>query len=335
MTARRRLMALVGACLGVLAVAGCAAGLGAGPAVSYTTSQPPSPAPSWSPPPGEVAAFDALAKQVASAWPRSPVAKLWKTSFVIPASDDLTFIGDPLGFPSDAVREAFGNGNLVFTGPPPSGAPAAVIRWTNGAASSKVPVLSEAQTFTALQHNTVVGRCPSCHTTPLAVTDAQPDTMGIPTNRGTAVVPAWLFGIPDLGGGVIQAALPPGSYVTENSAAGPAENLGPLGEEFVGANEASVASDDGRTLGMYLANDPCSPPAKYGGLVAEVGDVVVVGGWIQDPRPIAGCAAGSWGYNPGQYVTVRLAAPLGNRLVLDASTGLPAPYPFHPASPSK
>jgi hypothetical protein len=331
MPARPRLTALVAACLGALAIAGCTAGPAAGPAVSYAASQPPSPAPSWRPPPAEVAAFHALAEQEAGAWPRSPLGKIWKTGVVIPSTGDLTYVGNPRGFPSDEVREAFGNGNLVYTGPPPSGAPAAVVRWANGAASVKVPVLSEAQTFSALKSNTVVGRCPSCHTTPLAVTDAQPDTMGIPTNRGTAVVPAWLFSIPDLGGGVIQAALPPGSYVPESSAAGPAENLGPLGAAFVGANEASALSADGRTLGMYLASNPCSPPAKYGGLVAEVGGVVVVGGWIQDPQPIAGCAASRWGYNPGQYVTVRLAAPLGGRLILDAGTGLPAPYPFHPA----
>jgi hypothetical protein len=33
----------------------------------------------------------------------------------------------------------------------------------------------------------------------------------------------------------------------------------------------------------------------------------------------------------GQYVTVRLAAPLGDRVILDAAAGSPAPYPFQPA----
>jgi hypothetical protein len=206
-----------------------------------------------------IAAFHALARQEASEWPRSPFAKVWKTGLVIPSADDLTFVGGR-GFPSTEVQEAFGNGNMVFAGPLPSGAPAGVIRWTNGAAGVKVPVLSEAQTFNALKHNTL-GRCPSCKTQPLAVTNAQPDTFGIPTNRGTAVVPAWAFTIPVMGMQVVQVALPPSTYITEDSVRGPAENLGPLGKGFVGAIEASAVSPDGRTLEMWLYSNPCSPPA--------------------------------------------------------------------------
>jgi hypothetical protein len=195
----------------------------------------------------------------------------------------------------------------------------------------RVPLLSEAQTFSALKNN-AVARCPSCVTTPLTVTLAQPDTMGLPTSEGAAVVPAWSFTIQALGEGVSEAALPPGSYITENSVRMPAENLGPLGNGFVGATEASVLSADGRTLGMWLANDPCSPAATWGGLVAEVGDVVVVGGWIHDPHPAAAAGGGCVASGLGQYVTVRLAAPLGDRVILDAATGSPAPYPFDPGS---
>jgi hypothetical protein len=141
------------------------------------------------------------------------------------------------------------------------------------------------------------------------------------------VVPAWAFTIQGLGTQVIRAALPPGSYVTESSVRMPAENLGPLSRAFVGAAQAHVVSADGRTLEMWLASNPCSPPATWGGLVAEVGDVVVVGGWIRDPHPATACVAGG----RGQDATVRLAAPLGHRVILDAATGSPAPYPFDPA----
>jgi len=326
--ARRRLM-LLAACLGMTALAGCTAGAtpAAGGQPSAATSQPASTAPA---PQGvNVAAFRALARHEASGWPQSPLGKVWKTSLVIPGTDDLTYVGNPRGFPTEDSRQAFGNGNLVFTGPPPSGAPAAVITWTNGAPSMKVPTLTAAQTFIALKNNTTQGRCPGCKTTPLTVTFAQPDTTLLPTSRGDAVVPAWAFTLPVLGGQVIQAALPPASYVTENSVRMPTENLGPLGKGFVGAIEVTAVSADKRTLEMWLANNPCSPPATSGGLVAEVGDVVVVGGWIHDPHPAAGgCVAGG----RGQDVTVRLAAPLGDRVILDAATGTPAPYPFHPGS---
>lgn len=328
MSARRRLLGPLAACLGLLVVAGCGDGLLGGGAVSVTTSQPVPTASSPSPSPQgvNIAAFDALAKQEASAWPRSPLGQLWKTSLVIPSAADLTFVPNDDLEPA-AVMAALGNGDLVYTGPPPSRyGPAAVVTWTNTGARTKVPVLSEAQTFSALKNN-ALGRCPNCHTTPLAVTNAQPDTMPVPTNRGTAVVPAWLFSIPAMGEGIEEAALAPGSYVTENSARGAPANLGPLGAGFVGAAEASALTPDGRTLGMYLDSDPCDPPATWGGLVAEVGDVVVVGGWIHDPHPITSCVAGG----QGQYVTVHLAAPLGDRVILDAATGSPAPYPFNPA----
>jgi hypothetical protein len=322
----RRLFMLLAVCLGVTALAGCAGG--ATPAAGLPSAGPsqlPSLAPTLPPPPGVNTAFRALARQEASAWPRSPLGKVWKTGLVIPSADDLTSL--PLrGFVTGDAKLAFGDGNLVYKGPPPSGVPAGVITWADGS-TTKVPVLSKAQVFSALKNNTV-GRCQSCDTTPLAVTDASPTTMALATSRGTANVPAWAFTVNGASGPVVQAAIPPGSYVLEDSVRRPAENLGPLGKAFVGVDVAGLSGDGGRTLEMMLAGEPCDPAATWGGLVAEVGDVVVVGGWIHDPHPAAGCASDLIGSD----ITVRLAAPLGDRVILDAATGLPvAPVPFHGA----
>jgi hypothetical protein len=330
MFARCRLFAPLAAFLGVLAVAGCAAGsaVPGGPAVSVVMSHPVPPAasPSPSPPGVDVNAFRALAKQEAGAWPQSPLGKLWSTA-VVTFSDDLSS-GPLRGFLSDEAKEAFGNGNLVYTGPPPSGAPTGVISWANGA-TTKVPVLSEAQVFRALKNNTG-GRCPSCQTTPLAVTGAQPTTMAVATSRGTAQVPAWAFTVSGANGLVFQSALPPGSYVPESSVRPPAENLGPLGKAFVGTGTSALAGNDGRTLKMTLPGAPCDPAATWGGLAAEVGNVVVVGGWIYDPHPAAACASALIAIP----VTVRLAAPLGDRVILDAATGLPV-TPRFAGAPAK
>ena len=330
MARARGRLTLLTACLGVSAVAGCAvaspgqpAGGTAGrsaaaPAVavaSPTAARPASTAtsPSLSPGGVNVAAFNALARQEASAWPNSALGKVWKTGLVIPVADDLSS-GPSGGFPSGETKIAFGNGNLVYTGTPPKGAPAGVVTWADGS-SMKVPVLSEAQVFSALKNNTA-GRCPSCATTPLAVTAAQPTTMSVATSRGTATVPAWAFTLQGVSTPVIQAALPPGSYVTQHSSHQPAEQLGPLGKGFVGAVAATRAAD-GRTLTLMLEGSPCD--ATWGGLVAEAGDVVVVGGWMHDPHPDAPCAASL----VGRTVTVRLAKPLGDRVILDAATGWP------------
>lgn len=334
MARARYLLALLAACLGMSAVAGCAvagsrqpaspAGRSASAAASPPAARPASLAPSPSPPQTgvNVAAFRALAKQEASAWPRSPLGKVWKTGLVVPLADDLS-AGPSGGFPSDETKEAFGNGNLVLTGPSPSGAPAGVVTWPDGA-NMRVPVLSEAQVFAALKDNSG-GRCPSCVTKPLAVTAAKPTTMSIPTSRGTATVPAWSCTLQGVSTPVVRAALPPGSYVTQYSYRAPTEQLGPLGKGFVGAVGAT-ASPDGRTLTLTLTGSSCAPmrgrlESTWGGLVAEVGGMVVVGGWMHDPRPARACAADLI----GRTVTVQLAKPLGDRVILDAATGWPAP----------
>jgi hypothetical protein len=313
---------LLAGCLGVTALGGCAPG----GQVSAIPSQPPSSATVAPTPRGvDLAAFRALARHEASDWPHSPLGKAWKTGIVIPSADYLTS-GPLRGFTYGDAKDAFGNGNLVYMGPPRSGAPPGIITWPDGS-TTKVPVLSEAQAFNALKNNDL-GRCPGCRTTPLAVTDAQPSNMALTTNRGTASVPAWAFTVNGATGPVSQAAIPPSSYVLEDTVRQPPENLGPLGKAFTGVSVAGLSGDDGRTLEMMLAGAPCDTTATWGGLVTEVGDVVIVGGWIYDPHPGGVCPANLIGSD----VTVRLASPLGDRVILDAATELPvAPDPFHGA----
>jgi hypothetical protein len=76
-------------------------------------------------------------------------------------------------------------------------------------------------------------------------------------------------------------------------------------------------SADGRTLTVGLGGSPCD--TAWGGLVAEVGGVVVVGGWMHDPNPDHSCIA----VLVQRLAAVRLAAPLGDRVVIDAATGRP------------
>jgi hypothetical protein len=327
--ARRRPLALVAACLGLAAVAGCAASstrpagavrAGASPSVSAVASasevspprQPTSPAAAPSREGVNVAAFDALAGQEASAWARSPLAKAWRTGLVVLAADDLTS-GPSGGFPSDAAKMAFINGDLVFTGSPPSAAPAGVVTWPDGS-TMKVHVLSEAQAFGAL---TSSRQCPDCSTTALAVTAVRPTTLDVRTSRGTASVPAWAFTLKGVSTPVIEAALAPGSYVTPYTFGTQAEKLGPLGVAFVGG-PIVWPSADGRTLTVGLPGSPCD--TAWGGLVAEVGGVVVIGGWMHNPNPDQSC----FDVLELRKVAVRLAAPLGARTVLDAATGQPA-----------
>ena len=352
---QRRSFSLLAACLGLVAVAGCAVRTGsssaAGPAttnvgsVGVQASSPAVPSPAVrspaapspavrssapragsSPPPGavNVRAFDTLARQEAVAWAHSRLAKAWRTGLVILSPDTLSS-GPGSGFPSGQDKMDFINGDLVFTGPAPSGAPAAVVTWPGGS-SMKVPVLSEARTFSEL---TSSRQCPACVTTPLDVTAAKPATLAVGTSRGIANIPAWAFTLKGVSGPVIQAALPPGSYVTPGSKGSPsAARLAPLGEAFTGAGSATVSAD-GRTLTLRLFGGVCD--ATWGGLATEADGAVVVGGWEVDPHPDAPCAA------VGVFLTttVRLPAPVGDRVIIDASTGQPVtPFAFPAPSPS-
>ena len=325
----RRSLSLLAACLGLVAVAGCAASTAS--AGSSSAAGPSASAPAArsaaSPPPGavNVGAFDALARQEAVAWARSPLAKEWRTGLVILSGDDLSS-GPSGGFPSGQDKEDFINGDLVFTGPAPAGEPAGVVTWPDGS-TMKVPVLSEARTFGEL---TSSRECPACVTTPLDVTAAKPATLAVLTSRGVAKVPAWAFTLTGVTGPVIQAALPAGSYATPGSAGRPsAARLAPLGKAFTGAEYPTVSAD-GRTLTLRLFGSPCD--ATWGGLATEADGAVVVGGWEVDPNPNAPCPA------VGVFLTtqVRLPAPVGDRVIIDASTGQPATpsraFPLPPQS---
>ena len=303
----RRSFSLLAVCLGLVAAAGCAAS-------AASAGGPSAAGPQASPPPGavNVGAFDALGREEAAAWARSPLAKAWRTGLVVLSSDDLSS-GPSGGFPSGEDKAAVGNGNLVFTGPAPTGAPAGVVSWPAGP-TMKVPVMSEARTFSEL---TASRECPACATAPLDVTAATPTTLPVATSRGIAKVPAWAFTLKGVSGPLIQAALPPGSYVTPGGTGSPsAARLAPLGKAFAGAGYAAVAAD-GRTLTLRLFGGVCD--ATWGGLATEADGAVVVGGWAVDPNPNVPCAA----VGISLTATVRLPAPVGNRVIIDASTGQP------------
>ncbi|TVY99908.1 hypothetical protein EAS64_40450 [Trebonia kvetii] len=327
--AGRRSLAVAATILSLAAAAGCAARAGGSltsaggspqsAAAQATRPQAPAAAPSASvsPTPSvpagvNVAAFDALARREATAWARSPLAKEWQTGLVVFIPDELTS-GPSTGFPSLAAKEAFGNGDLVFTGPPPSSAPAGIVTWPDGS-SIKVPVLSEPAAFGKL---TSSRQCPSCVTTPLSVTAVRPTTLAVATSRGRAQVPAWAFTIEGVSAPVIQAALPPGSYVIPGSQDTPSRNaLGRLGAEFVGAF-APIISADGRALTLRLPGGFCD--TTWGALDDEVGGAVVVGGWMHNPHPHGGCLA----VLVMRTATVALSVPLAGRVIIDAATGQP------------
>ena len=122
-----------------------------------------------------------------------------------------------------------------------------------------------------------------------------------------------------MSGPVIQAALPAGSYVTPGSKGSPSRaRIAALGKAFTGAEIAAVSAD-GRTLTLRLFGGPCD--MTWGGFETEADGAVVIGGWEIDPTPDTPCAAMLINFT----TTVRLPAPVGDRVIINASTGQPVP----------
>lgn len=315
MTHSKRPFALLVAGVCALTVAGCAT---AGSKASNFAAPVPSsaslaamstPTVGSSPQGVNVAAFDALAKQEAAAWPKSAFAETWRTSLVILNPADLT--PSPKGFQSGQAESAVNDGNLVFTGSLPSDPPSGVVTWPGGS-TMKVKLLSEQQSFGQMAFD----GCPTCHIKPIDVTAARLTTLAIATSRGIATTPAWAFTIQGVSAPVIRTALARSSYVTLPIFSTPPEKLGPVGADFAEAN-AAAPSADGRTLTLAVEASPCA--TSWGGLVSEVGGAIVVGGWEHVPNPNQPCTPQGF----ARKVTIRLAKPVGDRVILDAATGEP------------
>jgi hypothetical protein len=148
----------------------------------------------------------------------------------------------------------------------------------------------------------------------LVVTGAKADTLTVWTSRAKASAPAWTFTVPSLRSPITMAALAPGSYRTQ-----PASLPGLTGGALAGFTGAALGavSADGRQIHVLVGKSPCD--TRSGALVYETSTAVVVGSWTYNPHPHASCAASLL----MESVPVRLARPLGQRVVVSVSDGRP------------
>jgi hypothetical protein len=257
-------------------------------------------------PAGVTAAFDTRAREVASAWARSPLARVWRTGLVLFPNQIMTL--PPSGFPSTADSLAFKAGALVFTGKAPAGYPDPRVTWAGGG-TMKVRALGARPAFAKLLSS---GSCPACMH-PLNVTAARPATLTVATNRGQATIPAWAFTIEGVSTPVIQAALAPESYATVPSGSLIPQ---PVAADLVGVAGARTLSG-GRTLEVAVPSTPCDTGS--GPLVYGTANAVVLGAWNYDPNPDAPCPSSLL----VGVTTIRLSAPLAGRVILDVVAGEP------------
>ncbi|PZF83571.1 hypothetical protein [Micromonospora deserti] len=311
----RRSVALLGLPLMVIA-AGCA------PAGSGPAAGPGSPDQRW-------AAFDQRATEVAAAWRPGPA---WRTGYV-PLQEPTVLLGDPKFSPDTAMAFQAGwyrDQISLPTSPPPAG----TVRFPDG--TLRVPLVGAAEAYQQLDQGdpppcegrptaparpkngpTIepgpdgpVSSEPQTACVPLTVTAVELGTAPVRTSRGEARVPAWLFTVEELSARVARLAVAPDAVTAAPEPTAPGR---PAPDGVVGAQDLTTV--EGTTLTWRLGVGSCDTGITP--LIREDDDVVVVGGGVT--RATGDCNA----MLKLEPVTATLAAPLGDRPVLDVLTGAP------------
>jgi hypothetical protein len=189
------------------------------------------------------------------------------------------------------------------------------VRWPDGTTRT-VQLISAQQALSELKANAAGSSCPECM--PLQITAARLTSGTVATSRGPATAPLWEFSVAGTAVRVTRVAIAdrvsvvPPPWDPNNAPAGI-------------AIESATASADGRQLMVTFVGAPgpgsqaCG--ADYSGEAVESATAVVV--IVNEHRngTLGACAA----VGAERTATVELAAPLGDRAVLEVQQGLPVP----------
>jgi hypothetical protein len=154
---------------------------------------------------------------------------------------------------------------------------------------------------------------PGCDCDTLTVTSATLGTVRMATSRGGATVPAWIFTVDDLRAPLARVAVA-SSATAADVLRRPIEMIAEP-QAFFFSVESYTAQGQGLTL--HVTGGQCDTSRT--GLLYETADAVVLGVAITTSGEM--CAA----IGIPATVDVRLAEPVGDRVVLAVSSGLPVP----------
>ncbi|MET9869690.1 MULTISPECIES: hypothetical protein [unclassified Streptomyces] len=295
----------------VLALSAAAAGAAAGCGAGETGGTQPAPRSPRSD--DRTPRSDDRAQQVAEAWDGSPAAARWRAGYH-PMGPVVHLPGN--GALRDAAdRRAYDIGNFDLRGKLPA-APGGSgrVTWRSGG-SLTMPLRDAEQVYETL--DTADSPGPR-----LTVTGAKLGEMTVATSRGPATVPAWLFTLEGYDSPLERAAVspselprPPIRPLGQNV---PTDVLAPLG----GLTEVAA---DGRSVTVLAHHGSCDD--------GPVVDVLETDGSVVLSAAVTGVEDGPCTSElRGKEVTVKLAGPVGDRVVLDAFTGRPVPYTDRPGS---
>jgi hypothetical protein len=208
----------------------------------------------------------------------------------------------------------------IDAGPPADGPPAGEVRWQDGTTTS-VPLNSAQQAVAAIRAGSLEP-CSDC--APLRITAARLTTGPVETSRGPATAPIWEFTVHGTAVRVTRVAIAdaitvvPPPWDPNNSPDGIAIESA---SGTVGGRELTVAFVGAPRPGDQACGEDYTAEA----VESDLAVVVIV---TRHPNSVVGSctAAGA-----PRAATVELAAPLGERAVLEVQQGLPVPVVLTPA----
>jgi hypothetical protein len=248
-------------------------------------------------------AFDQRAAQVVQQWSGTAMAKAWTSGFV-PLQELLV--------PPPTPTFSYSTGTVTISAAAPPAPPASGhVRFADGDTLT-VPLESWADASSDFQTTSGFPACPaplpqSAPLCSLTITRIALGTTMLWTSRGEARVPAWLMTVSQLPGPIARVAVPLSAMV----AAPPAQRVFPTG-----VNETtSLDSVDGARISVTLLTGTCDEDIQA--RTYETPTAVVIGAIHASKDEICTLE----GHATSASVTLR--APLGNRALLDISTGYP------------
>lgn len=249
------------------------------------------------------------------------VAAAGGPSAFIPIGDRTVQVGDWEEAVGENNKLAMLAGLVDSTIPLSSQAPPdGQVEWPDGRASS-VGLISAQQALKDITTDADGSSCSGCR--PLAVLKAELTSQPVSTSRGTAQAPAWLFSLQGTAVRLARVAVAASITVTP-----PAwdSNDPPIG---IAINSAT-GSVSGRQLTVSFVGAPAPADqgcgANYTAEAVESSDALVVIVIEHSSLSFGACTA----VGAVRTATVELAAPLGNRAVLEVQQGLPVAVSLTP-----
>jgi hypothetical protein len=257
------------------------------------------------------------AQAVLAAW-ADAVAAAGERAAVTPVGELTGQVGDWEEAVGDNNKRALMAGLIASDRPLPEEAPPdGEVVWQDGT-TTKVPLMSAQQAIVAMESTTEVP-CADCLM--LLVTDARLTSGPIETTRGPATVPIWEFTVQGTSVKVTRVAIANPVIV--------APDEGGWGLGLAIDSASGTIDGDELTVAFVGAPNPghmaCGEDYTAEAVESELAVVVIVTRHSRVGQGEACTAVGA-----RRTATATLAAPLGDRVVLDLQQGTPVPIVLAP-----